>query len=168
MAQLSGFFNSANGDRIYDAVDFARYFGDLVTNGIFDQPANSLRVTHQSAMFVSIAPGSGWINGYHYQLTEAMDIALDAADAVNPRIDRVVLRLSIADRQIVLGTVKGVATPSPAPPALTRTDAIWELCLASVRLEKGSTVIDPALITDTRLDASLCGLVNSRVSAVYE
>ena len=33
--EKSGFFNSSDGDRVYDATDFAAYFGSLVSMGYF-------------------------------------------------------------------------------------------------------------------------------------
>ena len=43
--ERSGFFNSSDGDRLYDAADFAAYFGDLVSNGIFYNTETNLQVT---------------------------------------------------------------------------------------------------------------------------
>ena len=43
--EKSGFFNSSDGDRVYDATDFAAYFGSLVSNGIFYKTATNLQVS---------------------------------------------------------------------------------------------------------------------------
>ncbi len=90
MAESSGFFNSSGGDRVYDATDFAAYFGDLVSNGIFYKTADNLKVTATTGMKVIVQPGSGWINGYHYNNSAPLELPVTTANGVNPRIDRVI------------------------------------------------------------------------------
>jgi len=166
--QKSGFFNSSGGDRIYNAADFASYFGKLVSNGIFYAAANNLQVTAASGMSVSVQAGAAWINGYSYENTSPLTLTLATADGVNPRIDRVVVRWSAINRSIILAVITGSAAATPAVPALTRNNDVWELGLADIAVAKGAVSIAAGNITDTRLNTSLCGLVNSLVSAVYE
>ena len=61
--EKSGFFNSTDGDRVYNAVDFAAYFGRLVSNGVFYMTATNLQVAPANGLAVSVAAGSAWING---------------------------------------------------------------------------------------------------------
>ena len=166
--ETSGFFNSNNNDRVYDATDFARYFGSLASNGIFYTTASNLQVTATSGMDVSVAPGSAFINGYHYYLSDAFTLTLAVADGARPRIDRVVLRLDMHARSINLASLTGAAANTPAPPALTRTPDIYELALADVLIPAGAISIPTGNVTDDRLNASVCGLVNSLVAAVYQ
>lgn len=166
--EKSGFFNSSGGDRIYDAVDFAAYFGDLVSNGIFYMTEINLQVTPAIGLAVSVAAGSAWINGYHYENTDALNMPLATADGSDPRIDRVVVRLSQISRSIQIAIVSGTPAATPVAPALTRTSDIYELGIADVLVPTAATSIIANNIIDTRLNTSLCGLVNSLVSAVYE
>jgi len=166
--EKSGFFNSSDGDRIYDAADFAAYFGNLVSNGVFYSTATNLQVSPGSGLAVSIAAGSAWINGYRYENTAALNMPLTTANGSNPRIDRIVVRLSQVSRNIQLAVITGTATATPVAPALTRTSDVYELCIAEVLVPTAATSIILNNITDTRLNTSLCGLVNSLVSAVYE
>ena len=163
-----GFFNSASGDRLYDAADFAGYFGKLVSNGIFYTAGSNLQVTPGSGMSLSVAAGSAWIKGYAYENTDALQLNLSTADGVKPRLDRVVLRLSASERSVYLAVLTGTPSDSPAAPALTRTNDTYELGLAEVLIPKGAVSIVSQNITDTRMNQALCGLVNSLVSAVYE
>jgi len=166
--EKSGFFNSNSGDRIYDATDFATYFGNLVSNGIFYRTADNLKVTVAMGMTVTVAAGSAWINGYNYENTTPLDLIIATADGVNPRIDRVVIRWSNVDRAINLAVKTGAPAVAPLAPELTRTADIYELGIADVTISKGVVSIIQDNITDIRLSSSLCGLVNSLVSAVYE
>jgi hypothetical protein len=166
--EKSSFFNSSNGDRAYNAADFAAYFGDLVSNGIFYRNANNLKAAPGVGFAVEVAPGSAFINGYRYENTAAMSLQLATADGVNPRIDRVVLRLDSVARSIKLAVVTGVAAKTPAAPALTRNADIYELGVADITIPQAATTVAAANIADIRLNTALCGLVNSLVSAVYE
>lgn len=166
--EKSGFFNSSSGDRVYDATDFATYFGSLVSNGIFYKTANNLKVTATTGMNVIAQSGSAFINGYHYQNTTPLELDIQTADGVNPRIDRVVIRWSNIDRNIHLAVNSGVPSATPTPPDLTRNNDVYELGIADIFVARGTISIVTENITDTRLNTSLCGLVNSLVSAVYE
>ncbi len=162
-----GLFNSSAGDRTYNAVDFAAYFGDLVSNGVFYRNSDNLKVTPGAGFTVETAPGSAWINGYRYENTAALSLQLETAHGVHPRIDRVVLRLDSVGRSIRLAVITGVAAKVPAAPALTRNADMYELGIADITVPQAATTISAANITDTRLDNTVCGLVNSLVSAVY-
>jgi hypothetical protein len=166
--EKSGFFNSSGGDRVYDATDFAAYFGSLVSNGVFYAAAANLQVTPGTGLAVSVAAGSAWINGYRYENTDALNMPLATANGSNPRIDRVVVRLSMISRNIRLAIVTGTPAVAPVAPALTRTSDVYELGIADVLVPAAATSIVANNITDTRLNTTLCGTVNSLVTAVYE
>lgn len=166
--EKSGFFNSSGGDRVYNASDFAAYFGRLVTNGIFYAAATNLQITASTGMKVAVLAGSAWINGYAYENTDTLELELATANGVNPRIDRVVVRWSAVNREIKLAVLTGVASASPIAPTLTRNNDAYELGIADIAVAKGAVAITAGSITDTRLNTNLCGLVNSLISAVYE
>lgn len=166
--EKSGFFNSSGGDRVYSATDFAAYFGKLVSNGIFYTSSSNLQVVAADGMHVSVLAGSAWIKGYSYENTDALELELATGNGVNPRIDRVVIRWSAVERSIQLAVLTGTATPTPAAPALTRNNDVYELGIADIAVARGVIAITAGNITDTRLNASLCGLINSLVTAVYE
>ena len=168
MAEKYGFFNSSGGDRVYNAADFAGYFSKLVSNGIFSKTADNLKVNAASGMNLTVQAGSAWIDGYCYENTDPLTLTLSTADGVNPRIDRVVLRWSAVDRNIMLAIKAGAAASSPSAPALTRNSNVYELGLADIAVGRGAAAISAGDITDTRLNTSLCGTVNSLMGAVYE
>lgn len=166
--EKSGFFNSSGGDRVYNATDFAAYFGKLISNGIFYAASTNLKVSATAGMSVSVSAGSAWINGYAYENTDDLLLGLANADGTNPRIDRVVIRWSAVSRDIRLAVLTGSPSASPVAPALTRNSDVYELGIADIAVAKGAVSIATGHITDTRLNTALCGLVNSLVSAVYE
>ena len=90
MAQKYGFFNSVNSDRVYDANDVAKFLSKFFTNGVFN---NTLQVTANDNMTVSVSTGSANINGYVYENTDTLTLDIDEADGTLNRIDSVVDRL---------------------------------------------------------------------------
>lgn len=161
----SSFFNSVNGDRVYDMEAFATYFKQFLSSGIYHNDNNSgLTVSLESGMQSSLAPGSAYLEGFMYRNTEDIVFTHDAADATNPRIDRIVLRLdkNVGSRYIKAFIRKGMPAASPQPPALQRDDVVYEVSLAQVRINAGAAAITS--VTDERLNQDVCGLVSSLIT----
>jgi hypothetical protein len=165
MAELSSFFNSVNGDRQYDAEQFAEYFRQFLTSGLYhknNQP--SLKVRQGTGLQTILESGSAFIEGYMYRNTDDIVFTHDAADVTNPRIDRIILRLdrSANARYIKAFVKKGVPSSNPQPPTLQRDSIVYEISLAQVRINAGATTISS--ITDERLNPDVAGLVSSLIT----
>ncbi len=162
----SGFFNSVNGDRKYDASRFAEYFASFIGNGVFPNPASGLQVMAQTIpdMTVIVRPGKAWINGYILINDDDYILQLDPADGVLNRIDRVVARYDTDDREIRLEVKKGTFASSPVAPALQRDADAYELGIADIAVNAGAVSILQANITDLRNNSELCGRVDSLIA----
>jgi hypothetical protein len=79
---------------------------------------------------------------------------IGAADGSNPRIDRIVLRLTregeTEQGKIALAVLAGTAAASPVAPTLTQSSALWEVSLAQVLVGTGVTTIASNKVTDER------------------
>lgn len=166
MAFLSRFYNSKNGDRTYSAADWADYFASFVGNGVFAQPASSCQVKADTGMKIKVSAGKLWINGYFSVNTSDYSLTLPAADATNPRYDRVVARLDLNQRTTFLTVVKGTAATVPNIPAIMRDGNTYDLCLAVIVVKASATTITQADITDTRTDETVCGIVKGVIEQV--
>lgn len=162
----SGFFNSVNGDRKYDATWFARFFASFIGNGVFPNPSTGMQVVEGSNMQTIVKAGEGWINGYYIVNDGNYTLQHDIADGVLKRIDRVVMRLNFLTRQIEVLIKKGAYGSTPVAPVLQRNADAHELALADVLINNGATVITQANITDQRLNSALCGIVHGVVDQV--
>lgn len=166
------FFDSTDEDiREYAAEEFAEYFGSVIGNGIFNGGTSLQVYADGMGQSVCVRPGRAWINGYYYALVSDSsgadkEIALEAADASNDRIDAVVLRLdtSVAARKIALYVIKGTAAAVPTAPTPVRSGEIYDLVLAQVRVKANTLAIAAGSVTDKRLDAAVCGTVNSLIT----
>jgi hypothetical protein len=104
-----------------------------------------------TGMNVKVKAGQALVRGHYYDSTGTETIVIPAADATNPRIDRVVLRLDPTANTILLHLLQGTPAASPSAPALTQTDgAIYDLPLAQVYVAANETIIAPGNVTDER------------------
>lgn len=166
MAVKYGFFNSVNGDRLYNADDISNFFYKLISDGVLATPSSNMQVLAGSGMTVSVSPGYGMVNAKFINLTASESVTLDAADIALPRIDRVVLRLDKENRQIVIAAKKGTPAATPSAPTLTRSDDVWELSLAKIAVASGATSITQAEITDERSNTSVCGYITGMIDQI--
>lgn len=161
MAIKSMFFNAIKEgdvyDRTYNADDFSRYLEDIVGNGVFPNPSTSLQVASSSGMDIVVKKGSAWIAGHKLINTAALSLAVDPAETLQNRIDRVVCYIDYVNRVMDIEIVKGTPATNPTAPALVRTDSRYELSLATIYVAKQVTSISNANITDTRADSTVCG-----------
>lgn len=150
-----------NPDRVYSAALLCRMMAKQIRDGIVhgDGDEMAVTVTDPPAMTVLVGTGTAMVQGRFCENDAALTLAVPAAHATYPRIDRVVVRLNASPGRTIDIVVKpGTAAPTPAAPALTRTAETWELSLAQVRVEAGATSILSAKITDERGNSSLCGV----------
>lgn len=166
MAIRSGFFNSVNGDRKYDASRFAEYFASFIGNGVFPNPSDCLQVISNNDMTITVRPGKAWINGYILINDDDYILEIEPADGVLNRIDRIVARYDVIDREIRLEVKKGQFASSPVAPELQRDADAYELGLADIYISAGTTSITQANITDLRLSTEYCGIVHGVVDQV--
>lgn len=164
MTVKSGFFNSIGGDRKYDAAKFAEYFGSFVGNGIFPQPENGLKINSNSNMTVTVQVGKAWINGYFLVNDDNYILTIENADGALNRIDRIVARYDVIDREIRLEVKKGTFSSNPVASDIQRDSDAFELALADVYITAGTTSIAQANITDLRSDKNYCGIVDSLIA----
>lgn len=161
-----GFFdavvsNANTYDRSYLAKDFASYFSSFIVNGVFQELDNKLRVVENSGMTVLVKSGVAWLNGYRYENDSDIILSLDNADGTLSRIDNIVVRLDLVNREIRTKVIKGTLSSAPVMPTILRNGDYFDLLLATVRIEANTVRITQAMITDRRDDRNVCGWVTS-------
>ena len=163
MAQKSGFFNARleGGvyDRKYNADDYSDNLAVIISSGVLRSANDDLKIT-ASGLNLTAKAGRAWIKGHYFNNTTDYSLPAVVAPTGGTRIDRVVLRFdnSIGVRAITIEYLQGTAATSPVAPALTRTDTIYELCLAEITVAANASSVT---VKDTRSDADICGWVYS-------
>ena len=75
-------------------------------------------------------------------------MVLTEADPARSRIDRVVLRYDAAAKKTSLQVLEGVPNSAgPAAPAITRTELIYDLCLAEIKRLQAPPPLPPPTST---------------------
>lgn len=159
-------FNAIDHDRVYKAEDWAWYFATFIANGVFPKPSDGLQVIAYSSMEIKVNAGYAFINGYAFRNPVSQTITLETAEGAQNRIDRIVVRWDLTQRDIYLAVLKGTPSAKPQATAVTRTTEIWELALADIYVGKGVTAIRTANITDQRFNSSVCGIVMGTVEEI--
>ena len=154
----------------YDAEDASGYLSTRLS-GVYSAEED-FAVTAQGGLSVQVSAGQAWVRPARFKgrsiiMQQPTALPLTAADAVRSRIDRVVLRYDAAARKTSLQVLEGVPdSAGPAAPAISRTELIYDLCLAEIKRPAGSTAVTVADIYDTRADETVCGVMRDGVTGI--
>lgn len=164
MAEKYGFFNAVETstgvyDRTYNAEDFANYFSKFISNGVFIEPTDGLKVSAQSGLKVTVKAGSAYIDGYYYELTEDTTLTIQVNSSSYVQTDSVVIRLDKPNRKMSL-ELKNNDT------SVSKTSTIKELQLATIKKSVGASSVSASDITDKRPYNEVCGFVTGVVQQI--
>lgn len=154
----------------YDADDASGYLATR-QSGVYSAEED-FAVTPADGLSVTVSAGHAWVHpsrwvGHSIIMQQPTTVALTAADPVRSRIDRIVLRYDAAAKKTSLQVLEGVPdSAGPAAPAITRTELIYDLCLAEIKRPAGSTAVTVADIYDTRADETVCGVMRDGVHGI--
>lgn len=157
------FYNSKDGDRVYDADSMTDFIKPFFVTGVFN---GELQVVANDDMTVTVKTGYCNIGGKVKNFFSESKFDLETASGTLDRIDTVILRRNDTDRDIQILVVTGGYSNNPSPTALVRSGAYYDLKLAEVYVEAGAIKITQAQITDTRANADVCGWVCSTVKEI--
>lgn len=164
MAEKYGFFNAVETssgvyDRTYNAEDFASYFSKFISDGVFANPTDGLKVSAQSGLKVTVKAGSAYIDGYYYELTEDTTLTIQVNSSSYVQTDSVVVRLDKVNRKMSLELKRNNTSVS-------RTSTVKELQLATIKKDVGSSSVSAADITDKRPYNEVCGFVTGVIQQI--
>ena len=130
-----------------------------LATGVVRGEGNELAVFADSTgMQVKVPDGTAWVEGQACLNDAQVTLAVGAADASNPRIDRVVLRKDSAANTFALLVLAGTPAASPVAPTLTQSATVWEVPLAQVLVPATATTINSGNVTDERPMTANVGL----------
>ena len=154
----------------YDADDASGYLATRLS-GVYSAEED-FSVTAQGGLSVQVSAGQAWVRPARFKgrsiiMEQPTTVVLTEADPVRSRIDRIVLRYDAAAKKTRLQVLEGVPdSAGPAAPAITRTELIYDLCLAEIKRPAGSTAVTVADIYDTRADETVCGVMRDGVHGI--
>ena len=143
MAVTSGFYNSANGDRSYNATQFSQFFDGLITDGVYLSFGNKLLPTPGTGLSVNIGSGRAWFDHHWIYNDATLNVKLTAADAVLSRIDAIVIDVnnSTDTRRSDIILVTGTPATVPDKPQMISTGVHKQYPIAYITVAPGATSI---------------------------
>lgn len=154
----------------YDADDASGYLATRLS-GVYSAEED-FAVTVQDGLSVQVSAGQAWVRPARFKgrsiiMEQPTTVVLTEADPVRSRIDRIVLRYDAAAKKTSLQVLDGTPdSAAPAAPDISRTELVYDLCLAEIRRPAGSTAVTTADITDTRADETVCGVMRDGVTGI--
>lgn len=158
MTVTSGFFNSIDSDRKYDARQISEIFDGIVQDGIYQSIGEWFKVYPGTVNnTVQVGTGRAWFNHVWVKnWPTRLEIALDPPDQVYYRYDAIVIEIN-HDRTGRIGSIKkikGTASSNPQYPVLTRSplgtdNGINQYPLAYIRRPPNNPKVDTSQITIT-------------------
>lgn len=167
MSFASGFFNSVDHDRLFDATDISRLFDGLIRDGIFASIGDCLVVKQSNQMNVTVGTGRAWFN-HTWSYNDALyPVTIPPSEILMDRIDAVVLEINSVEsvRANSIKLIKGTPSSTPTKPALTNTKEVHQYPLAYVTVGKEVTSIRQADIENC-VGTSACPFVTGILEVI--
>lgn len=167
MAVSSGFFNSKDHDRKYDAEQISGLFEGIINDGVYESVGNIFRVAATTGMNVTVDTGRAWFNS-RWTLNDALIVlTVPTAEQVLDRIDAVVLEVNNLDtvRENAIKIIKGTPGSAPGKPTLSKTGDIYQYPLAYITVKAGVTTITQPDI-ENAVGTSECPFVTGIIKTI--
>lgn len=149
MSVSSGFFNSLNGDRKYNAAQMSAIFDGLIIDGVFASIGTAFAVKAAGGLTVNVGIGKAWFDHTWTVNDRILPMTAPEAEVLLDRIDAVVLEVNGMEsvRNNTIKFVKGNPSSAPSRPTLTNEGNVHQYPLCYIYRKYGTAVINQADIT---------------------
>lgn len=149
MSVSSGFFNSLNGDRKYNAAQMSAIFDGLIVDGVFASIGTAFAVKAAGGLTVNVGIGKAWFDHTWTVNDSILLMTAPEAEVLLDRIDAVVLEVNGTEsvRENTIKFVKGNPSSAPSRPTLTNEGNVHQYPLCYIYRKYGTAVINQADIT---------------------
>lgn len=143
MTVSSGFFNSKNHDRLYDAEQISSIFDGVILDGVYESIGDAFMVTPYSGANDTILVGTGraWFNHTWTLNDSQFSFTLSPPNTLLGRIDAIVIdvdrRDSVRANSIVL--VEGEYSTAPVKPMLIKEELHNQYPIAYITIPIGTS-----------------------------
>lgn len=149
MSVSSGFFNSLNGDRKYNAAQMSAIFDGLIIDGVFASIGTAFAVKAAGGLTVNVGIGKAWFDHTWTVNDSILPMTAPEAEVLLDRIDAVVLEVNGMEsvRENTIKFVKRNPSSAPSRPTLTNEGNVHQYPLCYIYRKYGTAVINQADIT---------------------
>lgn len=150
MSVTSGFFNSLNHDRRYNAQQMSAIFDGIINDGVFANIGVAFAISVDTGVTINIGKGKAWFNSAWVYNDALLPKTLEGSEVVLDRIDAVVIEVDHNEsvRMGDIKIVKGTPSSSPVRPVLADSENKKQAPIAYIYRKAGSTSISQADITN--------------------
>jgi hypothetical protein len=134
---------------------------EIIGYGIAPNIGDAMAVT-AAGDSMNVSVGTGVLlhkGGLPYVIEAAKTLTIPTSSAINPRIDRIIIRLTREGQaeqgKIELLVLEGTPAATPAPPNLAKNASTWDFSLAQVAVGTSVSVIASDKVTDERRSTTL-------------
>ena len=172
MTISSGFFNSVNHDRLYDAEQFGSIFDGVINDGVYEHVGDAFNVSPNSSVNDSVIIGTGraWFNHTWILNDSQYSVTLNPPNLVLPRYDALVLDIDRRDsvRKNSITIVEGTPNSTPQYPAMINEELHKQYPFAYVLLNPGNSEIISAENITYNVGTSTCPLVTGPLEVISD
>lgn len=149
MSVSSGFFNSLNGDRKYNAAQISAIFDGLIIDGVFASIGTAFAVKAAGGLTVNVGVGKAWFDHTWTVNDSILPMTAPEAEVLLDRIDAVVLEVNGMEsvRENTIKFVKGNPSSAPSRPTFMNEGNVHQYPLCYIYRKYGTAVINQADIT---------------------
>lgn len=173
MAEIKSFPNNQD---VYVGAEWVMKWLHGRTSGVFGAENNLATSVVPDSMSIEVSDGVGWLSNSNgdgvvfwndEEKTSGKKLTLthDVADGALDRIDRIVVTWETTN-YVALPTIsilKGLASSNPVAPAITNNNIQRQISIANVKIPAGTVSLSASMVTDERLDPSVCGIVTETI-----
>lgn len=151
MSITSGFFNSKNHDRRYNATQMGMIFDGVIQDGVYRTIGTRFEtLANGTDMLLTIGIGRAWFDHTWTYNDAPLPLEVPEAELILKRIDAVVLDVdnTTPTRKNDIFIVKGTPASNPSPPTMIKSEKHNQYPLAYVAVDPNVTSIRQADVTN--------------------
>lgn len=169
MAVTSGFFDSVDGDRKYNALQLSSIFDGLIEDGVYNSVGDKFAVTASEGNTVIVGTGRAYFN-HGWILNDAdLPVELDPSGVTYDRYDAIILEINQGSnvRAGNIKVTKGSESRFTLKPFLIQgtVKGLWQYPIAYIKRKAGSSSISQSDI-EYVVGTSECPFVVAAVQSV--
>lgn len=150
MGVTSGFYNSFNHDRLYNADQFGSIFDGLIDDGVYHNVGQAFAVSPGDGLSVNVGSGRGWFQHTWIYNDGVLPVSINTPPVGGlKRIDTIVIGVNKnqAVRASSIYALTGTAAANPSPKTLSDgSNGLYEYALAFVTVDSAVDTIQATKI----------------------
>lgn len=151
MSVTSGFFDSVNGDRKYNAEQMSSIFDGIITDGVFQNIGRAFFVQSIGGNDITVEIGRAWFNHCWVLNDSILRITAPESNVLLERIDAVVIEINHEQsvRAGIIKIVQGEPSRTPRRPTMVKDRLIKQYPLCYIFRAPNAQAFTQANITNT-------------------